>query len=1103
MDPLLKPFLDSIESLTPWYSDFKHLVMNARGITEHSTFDHPVAVVIAISSANPDPMGTIMQLYNPNVPAFTLDKPFVDPNILRYYVLLHDPQQTTMDQSQLVFDKMKKSFGLHCHLLTLSSKPSLELDQPPEANHLHPIWHSHLETKRLFESAKQHYQQEPLVNIDMPSPHPPEQSIDTVSTPTSPLSPTAMSRSNSTSSTLSFQPSSSPTPPPNATILPLPTSQTLASASELSLATLPKEDLWLPQETKEAVEPCGKYWSQDHVDATKVMVRELVVQSILPFMERNVQHWNEQVASARRGLTGRLFGASRRLFGAGHSKNANAQSIQTIPVTGPNQPAGVTSMTIYPSGAPEAQMRKLADYAFMLHDYKFAHVIYDTVRRDFATDKAYKYHAATQEMLGLCLLMQPSPISKTDVDRHLELAVQQYLGRCQSPLDATRTTVLFYELLKDRQWWKEIPTALVRLTGEDSDLRSSLFLEQAAHCFLRAPLPMVRKYAFHLVMAGHRYTKALQRPHAFHCYGAAALVLEESQWSVAKNHVAFALGRQAFHLNLLEQAVEHFVRVLSDSKQTPQQQLAHIREFLFVYQQYTQTNHLDALHENLPGLGIPTFDNQSIRVTLSNEQPNTDHQDEWSAMERQLLDTSIAKGYLRSSKKTLALQQQDDDRLICAVGEPCTVHIECYNPLQVAVTLSKLVLGCQYRESTKWQELEGPAEETMVTGDLDGNDMIDLGDYKVQWLAQVHLDPLERRTIALMLMPQKEGSIRVRGLHYTVNDQVHTFYPFEKTGKRLNKTVEQWRTPTYAPEKSLDILVTLPMPLLDLTFHNVPDVILSGQVVQAVLEINNKGNKGLTSLCLKTSHPNFLTVGHPQDMDKPVYDHDHPAPGIHPTKVHTTNRLGDPSVMMLPLPADGQPQPVVPSGQTTLVPLWLRGDRIGSLNLQLLFSYQSEEENSAIAYRTLRYTLPLQVQPSLKINAFTRPSLATSDEYVLGIEIENVQRSAPFDLRQVTATSPHWTLNPISIDMTSLQDVQEKTTIPPRQTTFSYYKIHRVKDMATDTPEAWSAAALSKFMTGDDPHTSPPPLDLHVTNVSFVSLPGKPWHATLTPFFFS
>lgn len=255
----------------------------------------------------------------------------------------------------------------------------------------------------------------------------------------------------------------------------------------------------------------GRCMTMNDVEGVKSMVREFIVQSMIPFMERNIQHWNEQVASARRGLTGRLFGASRRLFGTS-TRSPTPQSVQTISVQGPNVPIGQNTLTIYPFAAPEAQMRKLADYAFMLRDYKFAHTIYDTVRRDYATEKTYKYHAGTQEMIGICLLMmnQQPLTNKTDVDRNFELAVQQYIGRCRSPFHATRTTIIYYELLKARKMWKDIPTALVRMTGEDSDLRSGLFLEQAAHCFLRANKPMVRKYGFHLVMAGHRYGKASQ-----------------------------------------------------------------------------------------------------------------------------------------------------------------------------------------------------------------------------------------------------------------------------------------------------------------------------------------------------------------------------------------------------------------------------------------------------------------------------------------------------------------------------------------------------------------------------------------------------------------
>ena len=45
-----------------------------------------------------------------------------------------------------------------------------------------------------------------------------------------------------------------------------------------------------------------------------------------------------------------------------------------------------------------------------------------------------------------------------------------------------------------------------------SDMRNALFLEQAAYCYLgiQYPHPMIRKYAFFLSLAGHRFNKAAQ-----------------------------------------------------------------------------------------------------------------------------------------------------------------------------------------------------------------------------------------------------------------------------------------------------------------------------------------------------------------------------------------------------------------------------------------------------------------------------------------------------------------------------------------------------------------------------------------------------------------
>ena len=45
---------------------------------------------------------------------------------------------------------------------------------------------------------------------------------------------------------------------------------------------------------------------------------------------------------------------------------------------------------------------------------------------------------------------------------------------------------------------------------QESDLHSAVCLEQAAHAFLRIVPPMGRKYALHLILAGHRYAKSAQ-----------------------------------------------------------------------------------------------------------------------------------------------------------------------------------------------------------------------------------------------------------------------------------------------------------------------------------------------------------------------------------------------------------------------------------------------------------------------------------------------------------------------------------------------------------------------------------------------------------------
>lgn len=48
------------------------------------------------------------------------------------------------------------------------------------------------------------------------------------------------------------------------------------------------------------------------------------------------------------------------------------------------------------------------------------------------------------------------------------------------------------------------------LSLQEPDLLCALLLEQSAHCFLHCNPVMARKYAFNMILAGHRFSKSAQ-----------------------------------------------------------------------------------------------------------------------------------------------------------------------------------------------------------------------------------------------------------------------------------------------------------------------------------------------------------------------------------------------------------------------------------------------------------------------------------------------------------------------------------------------------------------------------------------------------------------
>lgn len=155
----------------------------------------------------------------------------------------------------------------------------------------------------------------------------------------------------------------------------------------------------------------------------------------------------------------------------------------------------------YPSQSPEAIMRKLGDFAFLVHDFRFALSIYDNIKKDYQNDRAHRYYAGVQEMIGICSLLTDD---RKDVESYYESAMSTYVDQ-NDLASAFRTGLLYYEVLKDTKNFKDAARAILRHVSADDNLRTALLLEQSAYCYTKHASPLIRKYAFYMVLASVRY----------------------------------------------------------------------------------------------------------------------------------------------------------------------------------------------------------------------------------------------------------------------------------------------------------------------------------------------------------------------------------------------------------------------------------------------------------------------------------------------------------------------------------------------------------------------------------------------------------------------
>ncbi|KAI9503667.1 ER-golgi trafficking TRAPP I complex 85 kDa subunit-domain-containing protein [Coemansia spiralis] len=1046
---------EDISSWAPWYTLFRQQWVNETKASEHESFLHPVACLLVVSGSEADPVASFHELQRHPVVHRVQTQSFSATNVLFYYMLVHDERDTAVLQTiDTKFDQVRRAFGQNTSMLRLNSNTDLLGTGSSDRAKVSGVWTNHYS------------------------------------------------------------------------------------------ATHP----WAPPLEKSF----GTIMTMRDVTALRDSVKNFMVKSVIPHMQYLIRVLSEQTANQRRGITGRLFSAGRRYFGSSTKTNSTLK--------------GIGSDLYFRYDSPEAMMRKLADYSFMLKDYRFAQSVYQVARRDFQSEKAWKCYAGAQEMVGLSKLMLEIHATKAEFESNFEDAISMYLHKTHAPQHflAVRCIILYYELLKHHKLYSFAPAALLRVPESTASL-FALMNEQAAYAYLKhSPRPEIRRFSFYAMISAQAYQGAGMPDLAYRCLRAVHLTLgasfsamkqdtrgyvataEEkpalvetpddkladssaktdsstatgsenniamySSWAAIDSYINHELGRQCMVAQRYDEAFMYFMALMGDDKVPPKLQAKYLQELLQLFLESCEkaaedkdSSENDSQFLSPVELSIPVIDPHLARIIMSPELEGEDGLFIWKN------DGSSPSQSDTTSSGSMA------DRC-CSVGEVAAVLLVMSNPLTIGVTLNNFTLDCRF------DPIDG-----------DSQDESGAPKYEVSTVPSVILEGGQTTMVTVQIVPHCAGSISILGARYLLCDILPTFKQLRLPGRRLNNTKEQQLKSTYAPESTLGFRVDPTLPRLEMTLEEFPESLMSGSMCQVSLRIENRGQIACKSAALWISHPSFFDIKSPhlmaEDVDvdavESMYAYKDTIADVETVQV--SNVLQNSSTFILvgqaygnspaELAKDRNLQHLVPieqlePGSTCVVPLWLRGDRVGAHTLNMCVGASTDAAllnmrpprttnnaksttNDLCRMRSRMFEIDLLVTPSLRVNAFVRPSTKNPHERILGIDVENVHPDLHVELVQATFSSGYYRLTPLATTQ-SLKpgsgDVKEgiKVRLGPRQTISLVYRALPYKTSANGyttpldlsaLPELFTVNALRQYIySSEKPSQLPDSIDLVYSN---------------------
>ena len=322
--------------------------------------------------------------------------------------------------------------------------------------------------------------------------------------------------------------------------------------------------------------------SQTDAVSIAAAIEELAVRKIAPHIESRIRQLDQTAMAARRGFKNQLKSFLFRKSTPAAADTAARAAGQPAP----GSPRGLTvtadGVQHYSHASIESQLRQLSDLALMVGDCETALTTLRLLASDYKSDKAYLHYAGVQEAMAVATVLYDGPPSevvatfKEAFYRYDQVAQQ---GQSRATWYATRAAILMASYLSALGRFSDASWIVMKAHFAEEDLRAALLMERAALLLLRASPPRVRKFAFHLVLAGLRYSKGGAWVLAARSYSLAIEVYKGRRWEIVEEHVREALGKSYREGGDAVAAVHHFAAALTCTQIPAGLQSLHMAQF--------------------------------------------------------------------------------------------------------------------------------------------------------------------------------------------------------------------------------------------------------------------------------------------------------------------------------------------------------------------------------------------------------------------------------------------------------------------------------------------------------------------------------------------